>query len=126
MKSLKKIIAVVLSVLVVCLGFTACSNSSNADKTDSEKIKEKGELVVGITDFAPMDYKDENGNWIGFDADLATKTAEKLGVKVKFVVIDWDNKFLERREAHASILIFPRTGQGRPFLPPEFLLLENR
>ena len=95
MKSLKKIIAVVLSVLVVCLSFAACSNSSNADKTDSEKIKEKGELVVGITDFAPMDYKDENGNWIGFDADLATKTAEKLGVKVKFLVIEWDNKFLE-------------------------------
>ena len=95
MKSLKKIIAVVLSVLVVCLGFAACSNSGKADKTDSEKIAEKGELVVGITDFAPMDYKDENGNWIGFDADLATKTAEKLGVKVKFVEIDWDNKFLE-------------------------------
>ncbi len=94
MKSIKKLLAVLLSVLVVCLGFAACSNSG-ADKTDSEKILEKGELVVGITDFAPMDYKDENGNWIGFDADLATMTAEKLGVKVKFVEIDWDNKFLE-------------------------------
>ena len=58
-------------------------------------VKEKGVLVVGITDFAPMDYKDENGEWIGFDADMAKGFAEKLGVEVEFVEIDWDNKILE-------------------------------
>ena len=42
-----------------------------------------------------MDYKDENGNWIGFDADLATKVAQDLGVEVQFEEIDWDNKILE-------------------------------
>ena len=66
-----------------------------SSKTDSEKIIESGKLVVGITDFAPMDYKDDNGNWIGFDADLANMVAEKLGIKAEFVEIDWDNKFLE-------------------------------
>lgn len=62
---------------------------------DVAYIQEKGTLIVGITDFAPMDYKDENGNWIGFDADMATVVAEKLGVKVQFVEIDWDNKIME-------------------------------
>lgn len=42
-----------------------------------------------------MDYKDESGQWIGFDADMAKKVAEKLGVAVEFVVIDWDNKIME-------------------------------
>ena len=58
-------------------------------------VKGKGTLVVGITDFEPMDYKDANGNWIGFDADMATAFAESIGVKPEFVEIDWDNKILE-------------------------------
>ena len=58
-------------------------------------VKEKGVLVVGITDFAPMDYKDENGEWIGFDADMARLVAEKLGVACEFVVIEWDAKIME-------------------------------
>lgn len=100
MKTFKKVIAVVLAVLTVCFAFAACSNGSSdasnkSSKTDSEKIIESGKLVVGITDFAPMDYKDDNGNWIGFDADLANMVAEKLGIKAEFVEIDWDNKFLE-------------------------------
>lgn len=60
-----------------------------------EYVKDKGTLVVGITNFEPMDYKDENGDWIGFDADLAKAFAESLGVDVEFVEIDWDNKILE-------------------------------
>lgn len=66
-----------------------------ASQTDSDYVKEKGTLVVGITDFAPMDYKDEDGNWIGFDADVAAAFAESLGVQVEFVEIEWDNKVLE-------------------------------
>lgn len=62
---------------------------------DVAYIQEKGTLIVGITDFAPMDYQDENGEWIGFDADMARMVADKLGVKVEFVVIDWDNKIME-------------------------------
>jgi polar amino acid transport system substrate-binding protein len=50
---------------------------------------------VGITDFEPMDYKDADGKWIGFDADMASAFAESLGVDVEFVEIDWDNKVLE-------------------------------
>jgi len=64
-------------------------------ESDLAYVKEKGTLVVGITEFEPMDYKDENGEWIGFDADMAKAFAESLGVTAEFQVIDWDNKILE-------------------------------
>ena len=87
---MKKLITLVLA-LTMCLSLAACGSSDG----DKAKIKDKGTLVVGITDFEPMDYKDESGQWIGFDADMAKKFAEKLGVKVEFTEIDWDNKALE-------------------------------
>lgn len=68
---------------------------AEASGSDLDYVKGKGTLVVGITDFEPMDYKDENGEWIGFDADMAKAFAESLGVSVEFVEIDWDNKILE-------------------------------
>lgn len=67
---------------------------TKTDDSDVEYIKDKGTLIVGITDFAPMDYK-EDGEWIGLDADMAKVVAEKLGVEVQFVEIDWDNKIME-------------------------------
>lgn len=73
---------------------TACEYAAVADG-DVAYIQGKGTLIVGITDFAPMDYKDANGEWIGFDADMARIVAEKLGVEVQFVEIDWDNKIME-------------------------------
>ncbi len=76
---------------------SASEDTSAAEETDSDLdyITDKGVLVVGITDFEPMDYQDADGNWIGFDADMATAFAESLGVEVEFVEIDWDNKILE-------------------------------
>jgi len=73
----------------------AATEEAAEAESDLAYVKEKGVLVVGITDFAPMDYKDEAGEWIGFDADMAKGFAEKLGVEVEFVEIDWDNKILE-------------------------------
>ena len=94
MKNVKRIIAILMAMVTVAVAFVGCS-SSKAAKTDSEKIAENGKLVVGITDFAPMDYKDENKNWIGFDADMAAAFAKSLGVEVEFVEIEWDNKVFE-------------------------------
>ena len=59
---------------------------------DVAYIQGKGKLIVGITDFEPMDYKAADGSWIGFDADMAKLVAEKLGVDIEFVEIDWDRK----------------------------------
>ena len=103
---MKKKFVSVFMALTTALMFTACggaatdSSDESAKETvslenDVEYIKSKGSLIVGITDFAPMDYKDENGEWIGFDADMAKEIAKSLGVEVQFVEIDWDNKVLE-------------------------------
>ena len=70
--------------------FTASESDS-----DVQYIKDKGTLVIGITEFEPMDYQDADGNWIGFDADMAKLVAEKLGVEPVFTVINWDNKVFE-------------------------------
>ena len=59
-------------------------------------VKKNGKIVVGITDYAPMDYKDENGEWSGFDAEFARLFAEELGVECEFFVIpNWGTKFME-------------------------------
>ena len=71
---------------------------------DVKYIKKKGTLIVGITEFEPMDYKDKDGNWIGFDADMASLLAKKLGVKVKFVVIDWDTKAMELKSKNIDVV----------------------
>lgn len=92
---MKKLVTLLLSVVMV-LSLVACGGKDTA-KSDLEKVKDAGKLVVGITEFAPMDYKDKDSDeWIGFDAEMATAFAEYLGVDVKFEVIgDWDMKHLE-------------------------------
>lgn len=70
-------------------------SDAGSGESDAAYVKDKGTLVVGITDFEPMDYKDADGNWIGFDADMAAAFAESIGVKAEFIEIDWDNKILE-------------------------------
>ena len=90
---MKKYIAILMTALLVFSGLTI--RTALAEQTDSETIQKKGTLVVGITDFVPMDYPGPDGQWIGFDADLARAFAESLGVACEFTVIDWDNKLLE-------------------------------
>ena len=90
---MKKIVTLFV-LLLMLVGCSSQKQETAVELTDSEYIKEKGTLVVGITEFAPMDYQ-ENGEWIGFDADMARKFAESLGVEAEFIVIEWDNKVLE-------------------------------
>ena len=106
---MKKLVALILVGAMTAAMMTGCGSSADTSastdaaaedtaadaKSDLAYVKEKGTLVVGITEFEPMDYKDENGEWIGFDADMAKAFAESLGVTAEFQVIDWDNKILE-------------------------------
>ena len=71
------------------------ADAQTAADSDVAYIKEKGTLVVGITDFAPMDYLNDAGEWIGFDADMAKAFAASLGVEPEFIEITWDNKLME-------------------------------
>ena len=88
---MKKILALLTAMLLMVSALMLPAYA----ETDAEYVKNKGVLVVGITDFAPMDYKDDNGEWIGFDADLAKAFAAYLGVEIELVEIEWDNKILE-------------------------------
>ena len=63
--------------------------------SDLQYVQDKGTLIVGITEFAPLDYQDASGSWIGFDADMARAFAESLGVEAEFQIIEWDNKVFE-------------------------------
>ena len=116
---MKKILALMLALCMV-FALAACGEPAASDPTDAPAsdapsdvtepadeggddavdsdlayVQDKGTLVVGITNFAPMDYQDESGEWIGFDADLAKAFAESLGVEVVFQEIEWGNKVFE-------------------------------
>ena len=73
----------------------APSDNGGDAESDMAYVQDKGTLIVGITNFEPMDYQDANGEWIGFDADLAKAFGESLGVEVQFQEIEWDNKVME-------------------------------
>lgn len=112
----KKIIALVLAVVVAAIGFVlvACNKTEGEDNTtaaagttaeskaasadsDLEYVKGKGKLVIGITDYAPMNYKEDGSEkWTGFDTEYAEAVCKKLGVEAEFVVLaDWGAKVNE-------------------------------
>jgi len=81
-----------------CFAMTGCGGSDEGTGEDASwtYIEEKGELIVGLDDtFAPMGFRDEGGNLVGFDIDLANAVGEQLGVAVKFQPINWDSKEME-------------------------------
>ena len=108
MKRMKKILCLLLSLATV-ISLAACGGKKDdapiggadgptdiqVSDSDLAYVKDKGTLIVGITEFEPMDYQNTAGEWIGFDADMAKAFAESLGVKAEFQVIEWDNKVFE-------------------------------
>ena len=111
---MKKTLSVILAVLMALgcvLMFASCGGTTEettapADETtatedttaaesDLAYIKAKGKLVVGVTEYKPMDWIDENGEWTGFDAEYARAVAKEIGVEVEFIEIEWDNKEFE-------------------------------
>ena len=74
---------------------SAASGSTAAAQSDLDEIKGKGKMVIGYTVYEPMNYTDADGNFTGFDTELATAVCEKLGVEPEFVEINWDTKVVE-------------------------------
>ena len=89
---MKRLIAMLLAVAMLACVFAGCAKK---EATDFDNIAKDKKVIVGITDFAPMDFLDANGEWTGFDAELARAVFGKLGLECEFVEIDWDNKILE-------------------------------
>ena len=99
---MKKFFAMLL-VLAMALSLAACG-ASDSD-SDLAYVKANGKMIVGITDYAPMDYKDENGNWTGFDAEFAQMVCEELGVECEFFVLaDWGKKFYELETKNIDVI----------------------
>lgn len=103
---MKKILTLALC-LMLALSLCACGTTVSeepsegattpalSENSDLDYITSNGKLVIGYTDYAPMNYTDDDGNFVGFDTEFAEAVCEKLGVEPEFVEIDWDNKFLE-------------------------------
>ncbi len=105
---MKKVIAMFLAVMMIAACFAGCAPSApqgqdgttgaNTEQpaSDLAYVQKQGKLIVGITEYEPMDFKDENGEWTGFDAELARLFAKELEVECEFFVIgDWGKKFFE-------------------------------
>ena len=89
-KVLSAVLAVIMAFSVVGL-FAACSKDASTD-SDLAYVQDKGNLVIGITLFAPMDYYDENNELTGFEVEFGKAVCEKLGVEPVFQEINWEAK----------------------------------
>lgn len=106
---MKKFLSVILAVAMmatVVMAFAGCSKDEPATPESTESlstqagdldlVKQKGKLVIGMTEYKPMNYKDKKtGEWTGFDTEFAQAVGKKLGVDVEFVEITWENKVSE-------------------------------
>lgn len=109
--NMKRLIALALA-LVLSLALAACGSSaapspsasapaesapaeSASAESDLDYVKGKGALVIGYTVYAPMNYTDDNGEFTGFDTELAKAVCEKLGVEPQFQEIVWETKEIE-------------------------------
>ncbi len=104
---MKKILALLMAGLMTATAMVGCSGGQSSTSSDSSSatqtsttddwdyIQNKGEMIIGITYFEPMNYEDENGELTGFETEFATAVCSELGVTPKFQKIDWDSKEVE-------------------------------
>ena len=86
-------IALIAMLAVTMLALTGCGKGGDGDW---DYVKENGKLVIGLDDtFAPMGFRDENNDLVGFDIDLAKAVCKELGVEAEFKPIDWNSKEAE-------------------------------
>lgn len=100
------IIGVLGTSLIACGGSNSqASSESSGKETEAKGTIEKKELVIGLDDtFVPMGFKDENGELVGFDVELAKVVCEKLGKEYKFQAIDWSMKETELNSGNIDLI----------------------
>ncbi|RRD95162.1 amino acid ABC transporter substrate-binding protein [Clostridiales bacterium COT073_COT-073] len=94
----------ILIVMVCVLGLSACSNSANKENANNNSA-EKKEWIIGLDDtFAPMGFRDEKNELVGFDVELARAIAEIEGWQLKFQPIDWAMKEKELQSKNIDMI----------------------
>lgn len=106
---MKKFLLLMLTV-VIAFSVVGCSQQA-ADETATEAtdsdwayIQDKGVLTIGVTNYPPMNYLDDNGEWTGFDTEFAQAVCESLGIKAEFVEISWEAKETELASKNIDVL----------------------
>lgn len=104
MKNIFKVLIILVLSLMV---FTGCNDGNDEEvKKDSfDEIKKRGYAVMGLDDtFAPMGFRDESGELVGFDVELAKATFEEMGIELKFQPIDWAMKETELNSGNIDMI----------------------
>lgn len=109
MKSILKTFKIILSIFMsaIILMSVGCSEKKSAGTEDNslQKIKDAGKLVLGLDDtFAPMGFRDESGEIVGFDIDLAKEVASRMGVELEIKPIDWSSSILSLNKGDIDVL----------------------
>lgn len=98
---MKKLVTIFFA-LTIMTALVACgkqdvspAGDTSQGESDLNYVKDNGKMIIGYTDYAPMNYTDESGTFTGFDTELASLICEKLGVEPQFVEINWDTKEVE-------------------------------
>lgn len=101
----KNYIIILLAVLaLIMVSLSGCSKETVAEDSYG-KIEERGYLVMGLDDtFAPMGFRDEKGELVGFDVDLAKAVFNRIGLEVKLQPIDWTMKETELNSGNIDII----------------------
>lgn len=87
-----KFVLVALCILLA-LGFVFSCSKEKSQLNSLEKVQEKGVFILGLDDsFPPLGFRDDNNKIVGYDIDLATEVAARLGVKLECQPIDWAAK----------------------------------
>ncbi len=126
---MKKILSMLLALSLAAVSFVGCSQNQETQQSGSEasdaaanvsegdsqaentgddslqKIKDKGQLVLGLDDsFPPMGFRDTDNNIVGYDIDLAKEVAERMGVELVITPVDWDYKETELNDGNVDCL----------------------
>lgn len=94
---MKKITAIIITVIFGAILFTGCGSSTKKDTSSNllENIKKSGKIVIGTEEgYPPMEFRDSNGQLVGFDVDFSNEVAKRLGVKAEFLVMDFNGIIL--------------------------------
>lgn len=98
--NMKKLFAVLMVLMLAVSGLALAQEDASLDN-----IVEKGTFILGLDDsFPPMGFRDDNNNIVGFDVDLATEVAKRLGMEVELRPIDWNSNVMELNSGNVDCL----------------------